>query len=58
MIEKEKRMATLVMHIDNHIYDTFKSSLTWLPILKIPYPDFIDYYKKHGLHNIDIVIKD
>lgn len=56
-IDNERRLATLTMMIDNHIHDSIKAYLTWLPIFKISYPEFVDYYKKHGLHNIEMVIK-
>lgn len=56
-VDKERKLAMWVVALDNHIHDVIKSYMTWLPMLNLTAPEFVDYYNKHGIHNIDRVLK-
>lgn len=57
-IDKERKLAMWVVTLDNHIHDIFRSYISWLPLFSVTVPEFLEYYKKHGQHNIDKVLKD
>lgn len=44
-----------VVRIDNYIHDVFKSYLKSLP-MNVTRQEFIEYYEKHGLHNLNHVV--
>lgn len=57
-ITHEQRLAMRVIDLDNTIHDVVKAHLSWLPMFKITVPEFLEYYEKHGIHNIHRVVKD
>lgn len=53
----EQRLASFTVELDNRIHDVIKAHMTWLSAYKINYPDFVAYYNKHGLHNLNHVLR-
>lgn len=54
-IKKERKLAMLVVNLDNAIHDLVKAHATWFTLHGVTLHEFLDYYKKHGLHNVDLI---
>lgn len=58
--DKECRLIGRVIALDNEIGDVIRSYMTCLHSFEISIPEFLDYYKVHGLHrdfNLEMVLK-
>lgn len=57
--DKECRLISRVIALDNEIGDVIRSYMTCLHLFEITIPEFLEYYQNHGLHNLnyDMVLK-